>query len=70
MKQPFLFVQIEYEKIWARLKFILLINVKILGILTFMSSINYRLWWSQPEISMYFGYFVIYEQLKFYALLR
>ena len=27
-----------------RLKIILLINVKIVGILTFMSRINYKLW--------------------------
>ena len=36
-----------------RLKFILLINVKmptIVGILTFMSRINYRLWSSKPSI--------------------
>ena len=51
-----------------RLKFILLINVKmptIVGILTFISRINYRLSWSKPEISIYF----IYEQLKFHAQL-
>ena len=36
-----------------RLKFILLINVKmptIVGILTFISRINYRLWSSKPSI--------------------
>ena len=52
------------------LKFILLINVKmptIVGILTFMSRINYRLWGSKPSISIYLGYFSIYDQFKFYA---
>ena len=52
-----------------RLKFILLINVKmptIVGILTFISRINYRLWHSKPPFSIYFG---IYEQFKFYAQL-
>ena len=55
-----------------RLKFILLINVKmptIVGILTFISRINYRLWRSKPSISIYFGLFGIYEQLKFHAQL-
>ena len=54
------------------LKFILLINVKmptIVGILTFISRINYRLWHSKPSNSMYLVYFGIYEQIKFYALL-
>ena len=49
-----------------RLKFILLINVKmpaIVGILTFISMINYRLWQSDPEISTNFGYFINYEQI-------
>ena len=51
-----------------RLQFILLINVKmptIVGILTFISRINYRLWSSKPSISIYFGYFSIHEDLKF-----
>ena len=57
-----------------RLKFILLINVKmptIVGILTFISRINYRLWSYKPSISisMYVGYFSIYEDLKFQAQL-
>ena len=55
-----------------RLKFILLINVKmptIVGILTFISRINYRLWHSKPSISIYFRLFGIYEQLKFHAQL-
>ena len=55
-----------------RLKFILLINVKmptIVGILTFISRRNYRLWHSKPSISIYFGLFGIYEQLKFHAQL-
>ena len=55
-----------------RLKFILLINVKmptIVGISTFISRINYRLWHSKPSISIYLGYFGIYEQFRFYAQL-
>ena len=57
-----------------RLKFILLINVKmptIVGFLTFISRINYRLLSSKPSISiyMYLGYFCVYEQLKFQAQL-
>ena len=58
------------ESAQPRQKFILLKNVKmqtIVGILTFMSSINYRTWWSKPKISIYLGYFVIYEKFKFYA---
>ena len=50
-----------------RLKFILLINVKmptIVGILTFISRINYRLWQSKSKIATYLGYFIIYEQFK------
>ena len=56
----------------AQLKFILLINVKmptIVGILTFISRINYRLWQSEPEISTNFGYFSNYERFKFHAQL-
>ena len=52
------------------LKFILLINVKmptIVGILTFMSRINYC--FLSFEFSTNFGYFNIYEQLKFHAQL-
>ena len=56
-----------------RLKFILLINVKMpttVGILTFISSINYRLCRSKPKISIYYlGYFGIYEDTKFQAQL-
>ena len=55
-----------------RLKFILLINVKmptIVGILTFISRINYRLWSSKPSMTIYLGYFSIYEDLKFQAQL-
>ena len=47
-----------------RLKFILLINVKmptIVGILTFISKINYMLWHSKPLFSTYLCYFGIYE---------
>ena len=49
-----------------------LINVKmptIVGILTFISRINDWLLWFKPEISIDFGYFSIYEQLKFHAQL-
>ena len=55
-----------------RLKFNLLINVKmptIVGILTFISRINYRLWSSNPLNFIHLGYFGIYEQLKLYAWL-
>ena len=55
-----------------RLKFILLINVKMpttVGILTFISKINCRLWCYEPELSVYFGYISIYEQFEFYAQL-
>ena len=56
----------------VRLKFILLINVKmptIVGILTFISRINYRLWSFKPSISIYLDYFSIYEESKFQAQL-
>ena len=55
-----------------RLKFILLINVKmptIVGILTFISRINYQILRYEPEFSTNFDYFSIYEQLKFHAQL-
>ena len=55
-----------------RLKFILLINVKmptIVGILTFISRIKYRHWSSKLSVSIYLGYFSIYEQLKFHTQL-
>ena len=55
-----------------RLKFILLTNVKmptVVGILTFIMRINYRLWHYKPSISIYLDYFVIYEKFKFYAQL-
>ena len=39
----------------------------IVGILTFISRINYWLWLFKPEISINFGYFSIYEQFKFHA---
>ena len=54
------------------LKFILLINVKmptIVGILTFMSRINYWFLSFETEFSTNFDYFNIYEQLKFHAQL-
>ena len=54
------------------LKFILLINVKmptIIGILTFMSRINYWFLSFETEFSTFFDYFNIYEQLKFHAQL-
>ena len=68
----------HYNKLFScsvqlRSKFILLINVKmptIVGILTFISRINYKLWSSKCSISIYLGYFSIYEQFKFYAQLR
>ena len=56
----------------AETKFILLINVKmptIVGILTFMSRINYQILSYEPEFSTNFDYFSIYEQLKFHAQL-
>ena len=53
-----------------RLKFILLINVKTpTRILTFICRINYGLWSSSSEISIYLGYFSIDEQFKFHAQL-
>ena len=68
-----------------RVKFILLINVKMptivgiltlvsginyrFGILTLVSGINYRFWHSKPSILIFLGYFGIYEQFKFYAQL-
>ena len=54
------------------LKFILLIIVKmptIVGILTFMSRINYWFFSFEPEFFIDFYYFNIYEQLKFHAQL-
>ena len=53
-----------------RLKFILLINVKmptVVGILKFMSRINVLI--LQPEFFINFEYFNIYERLKFHAQL-
>ena len=55
------------------LKFILLIKVKMpttVGILTFISMIYDMPCLYKPEISIYLGYFSIYEQLKFHAQLR
>ena len=55
-----------------RIKFILLINVKmptIVGILTFMSRINYWFLSLEPEFSTIFDYFIIHEKLKFHAQL-
>ena len=47
----------------------LLINVKmptiIVGILTFISRINYRLWQSEPEIQPIFVVSVIMSSLNF-----
>ena len=52
-----------------RLKFMLLINVKmptIVGILTFMSRIDYRIWHSKPLIFKIFGLFSVFmSSLKF-----
>ena len=42
-------------------------NVKmptVVGIFTFISRINYRLWSYKPSISIYLGYFGIYEPFK------
>ena len=55
-----------------RLTFILLINVKMpttVGILTFISRINYCLKGFMPKFSSDFGFFSIYELLQFYAQL-
>ena len=55
-----------------RVKFILLINVKmptIVGILTFISRINCQTLRYEPVFSTNFDYFSIYEQLKFHAQL-
>ena len=55
-----------------RLKFILLINVKmptIVGILTFMRRINYQILRYELKFSTNFDYLSIYEQLKFHAQL-
>ena len=55
-----------------KLKFILLINVimpTIVGILTFMSRINYEYLSFEPEFFTDFDKFNIYEQLKFHAQL-
>ena len=49
-----------------RLKLFLLINV---GILTFISRINYRFSGSKPSVSIYLGYSGIFEQFKFHAQL-
>ena len=51
-----------------RLKFILNVKMPIVGILTFMSRINYKLSF-EPKFSTNFDYFNIYEQLKFHAQL-
>ena len=54
------------------MKFILLINAKmstIVGILTFISMINDRLWGFKPEIYIDYGYLSIKEQFKFHAQL-
>ena len=52
------------------LEFILLINVKMptaVGILTFISRINYFLEGLKPEFSTAFGYFSFYQLFKFHA---
>ena len=41
----------------------------IVGILTFISRRNYKLWHCKPSILKYWSVFYIYEQLKFYAQL-
>ena len=55
-----------------RLKFILLLNVKmptVVGILTFINRINYCRMGFMPEFSTDSGYFSIYELLKIRAQL-
>ena len=52
-----------------RLKFILLINVKMPTI-SFISRINYMLSGFIPKNLVYLGYFRIYEEFKFHAQLR
>ena len=57
-----------------RLKFIMLINVKmptIVGILIFICRLNYMylVLRFEPEFSTIFDYFNVYKQLKFYAQL-
>ena len=77
MSQQVIYLAPEIIKLFSsssqlRLKLILLINFKmptIVGILTFISRINYRLWSSRPSISIYLGYIGIYEQFKFHAQL-
>ena len=54
------------------MKFILLINVKmptIVGILTFISKINYWLCRFKPRNSIDSDFFDIYEEFKFHAQL-
>ena len=51
------------------MKFILLTNVKIVGILTFMRKINDWLSCYNPENSINFGCFDMCEQLKYHAQL-
>ena len=55
-----------------RLKSILLINVKMpttVGSLKFISKISYKTLYSKPVFQFtYLGYFVIYEQFKFYKV--
>ena len=41
----------------------------IVGILSFISRINYQYLRFEPEFSTNFDYFSIYEKLKFYAQL-
>ena len=52
-----------------RLNLILLINVKMPKIVGIYKQDKLSLWRFKPEVSIYLGYFVINEQLKFYAQL-
>ena len=63
---------LEVIKPQLRLIFILLINVKmptIVGVLAFISRINYRLCSSKPSTLIYLDNFSIYEESKFQAQL-
>ena len=63
---------IKLLQCWTRLsrKFILLINVKIVGILTFITMINATSERLKARNCFICWYFSFYEQLKFHAKLR
>ena len=52
------------------MKFVLLINAKIVGILTFMSGKNSILGLPEPKKAESLDIFYTYEHLKFHAQLR